>query len=576
MSRTLTAACLLGACLTPSVQGQVFIEVLRDGDTVAGVGAVTSISNLVLNDSGAYLIEVDTDNADTNADGALIDNLGPVLIENQSLTAPTGALLDSFDTVNLNGSGDSCWNFFLDGTSGSSDDSGVYFNTTLVIQESNVSTAPELTAGTPYIGFFEVKLNGAGDALVMASVDDPAIASGVDRALVRFDLDASGNLLSESAFIKEGDTPATLLGDAVTDFETGPHNFAFNDSGLSAYTVDCTSGFGGNNALFRGSELIAREGSPSPVPGRSWASLSSRPLALNNNGTLLWRGDVDGDTADDELLVLTNIFGTSQVLARQGDTMATSTGVFRITDFGSSAPLGLSDDGDTLYFVDLDDPDTSRDECLVLNGRILVQEGVTPVGVDTIESIGSGVQELFSLSPSGDFLILECKLTGGVDAVVLVDLTLGHDGPFCDGSDGSLSSCPCDQGAPSAGCDIASGTGGVHLSLLTVQTTPVNRATVIGNGYPTAGTPASVVIRASALDTGSPVVFGDGLRCVGVPIVRLGATLAVAGRSRHTFGHGAMQGAGTFYYQAWFRNTPIMYCDPTAAFNLSNGHRITW
>ena len=95
-------------------------------------------------------------------------------------------------------------------------------------------------------------------------------------------------------------------------------------------------------------------------------------------------------------------------------------------------------------------------------------------------------------------------------------------------------------------------------------------------GFPAASSQAAVVIRASGLDPAAPVVFGDGLRCFVVPLVRLGAAFASAGTSTHTFGHGTMAGQGTFHYQLWFRNTPIMFCDPLAAFNLSNGHTLNW
>jgi hypothetical protein len=71
-------------------------------------------------------------------------------------------------------------------------------------------------------------------------------------------------------------------------------------------------------------------------------------------------------------------------------------------------------------------------------------------------------------------------------------------------------------------------------------------------------------------------VFGDGLRCIGAPLVRLAATLASGGVSTHAFGHGPSAGAGTFYYQLWFRSTPLSYCDATSAFNLSSGVTLTW
>ena len=147
---------------------------------------------------------------------------------------------------------------------------------------------------------------------------------------------------------------------------------------------------------------------------------------------------------------------------------------------------------------------------------------------------------------------------------------------FCDTADGSLASCPCgNAGNPNTGCDIQQGTGGVELTVVAQETSPQNRVTMTGAGYPPASSPASIVIRATSLDPSAPVVFGDGLRCIGTPLVRLGASFASSGNSTHTFGHGTMAGTGDFYYQLWFRNTPAMFCTPDA-FNLSNGRRLTW
>lgn len=147
---------------------------------------------------------------------------------------------------------------------------------------------------------------------------------------------------------------------------------------------------------------------------------------------------------------------------------------------------------------------------------------------------------------------------------------------FCDATDGSLASCPCAAGAPDSGCDIAQGTGGVRLDVVAQTTSPDNRATLSGTGYPAMASPTAIVIRSSTLDGSTPVTFGDGLRCIGLPLVRLGASFAGGGTSMHTFGHGTMAPAGANQYQLWFRNTPISYCDPAAAFNLSNGRTIIW
>ena len=144
---------------------------------------------------------------------------------------------------------------------------------------------------------------------------------------------------------------------------------------------------------------------------------------------------------------------------------------------------------------------------------------------------------------------------------------------FCDGADNSLFFCPCAAGTPTSGCDIQQATGGVSLTVEEQETNPQNRATVKGEGFPVGGIPAAVVIRGSA--TVAPTIFGDGVRCVATPLVRLGADIAIGGISRHNFGHGTMAGSGVFYYQLWFRNTPAMYCTPDG-FNLSNGRQLTW
>ena len=166
--------------------------------------------------------------------------------------------------------------------------------------------------------------------------------------------------------------------------------------------------------------------------------------------------------------------------------------------------------------------------------------------------------------------------TGALDAdyalVVTGVQTAGQEGTFCDDSDGSLASCPCgNPGSPQAGCDNAAGTGGVSAEIVAFDPT-LPQATMLCTGYPTSGVPTAVVLRSTA-QTASPIVFGDGLRCVEVPVVRLAAAVALSGQSSHTFGHGA--GAGTFRYQAWYRNTPAGFCTPDA-FNLSSGVTVFW
>ena len=210
--------------------------------------------------------------------------------------------------------------------------------------------------------------------------------------------------------------------------------------------------------------------------------------------------------------------------------------------------------------------------------QIIDTNGTTVI--DTADNQAAGVNETLvavPLNAPGDYFV-RIYDDGGANSSQLYRFELtafSTAATFCDQTDGSLSSCPCGNvGDPISGCDIAQGTGGVSVNVIAQETIPQNRVTLRAGGFPASTQPSAVVIRASALES-SGVVFGDGVRCVGVPLVRLGATAAFLGFADHTFGHGAGAGSGDFYYQVWFRNTPGSFCTPDA-FNLSNGRVLTW
>ncbi|MGP1347625.1 MAG: DUF7453 family protein [Phycisphaerales bacterium] len=400
---------------------------VKEGDMIPGIAEFFRVDNVAVNNVGQWLVEGDTTFPDTEADTVLLNNAGVLFQEGQSLSEPAGAFLDSFDAVTINNNGDTSWNFFLDGTSGSSDDSGVYFNQSLVIQESFVSTAPELSPGTPYIGFFETKINDANQIFIVASVDDPAIASSVDRALVRVDYDPNTGSFTETAIAKEGDD---IFGSPVTDFGTGPEDFAFNNDGDSLYTFDTTAATSMDSGVILHSAgsgfLVALEGQPSPVPGRNWGSFSSVSVDLSNEGSYLIRGDLDGATTDDAVLVL-NDGGGFSVVAREGDTVPASLGgVFTYENFGlTSAPVFVADTDEVLYYAEWSNPDTSGDTALMIDLSPILLEGTTLVEDFKVIGIANG-QDAFQFSDNGRFIIAEVTLEDpatleALNAAILID-----------------------------------------------------------------------------------------------------------------------------------------------------------
>jgi hypothetical protein len=80
---------------------------------------------------------------------------------------------------------------------------------------------------------------------------------------------------------------------------------------------------------------------------------------------------------------------------------------------------------------------------------------------------------------------------------------------------------------------------------------------------------------------GAGSVFGDGLRCAGGTVVRLGTKSNLAGTSTYPVGadpdvsvRGGDSAGDVRTYQCWYRNA-APYCTPST-FNLTNGVQVTW
>ena len=391
--------------------------VFAEGDVIFGVGNVSTISNLAINRSGHTQIEVDTDNPDTDADSALVANGFPFLQEGMLISGPSGPnpAIDSFDSVNLNDTGNSAFNFFLSGTNNSNDNSAVFFNSSMLLQEGQVASAAELSPNTPFIGFFEVKINNADQLLLLATVDDAAIASTVDQALIT--LDTLGN---QSVRWKEGDLAPGLGGAQITSFSTGPHSFDWNDQGDAMFFADTDADSSQDGVIYLNDQILAREGSPAPVTGRSWSTLSSPELALNNQADTVFSGSMDGDSADNVVIVR-----NGEVFVREGDSLP-DIAPFQLTGFGTG-PLFIADrdtaadeDPDIVWYGTWDNPDSDRDSGLFVNHRLVLAEGVDTVAGAIVDTI-RGIQDGFASSDDGRYLLIEVELDGIGDAVVRID-----------------------------------------------------------------------------------------------------------------------------------------------------------
>jgi hypothetical protein len=151
---------------------------------------------------------------------------------------------------------------------------------------------------------------------------------------------------------------------------------------------------------------------------------------------------------------------------------------------------------------------------------------------------------------------------------------------FCAG-DGSGTACPCgNTGATGRGCGNSQNSLGAIMwatgSPSIANDTILLNASGMGNLAP-------CMFLQGTVSLGAGVVFGDGLRCVGGNVVRLGQRVALSGNRSFGYGipgdpavhiAGLIGGPGTYYYQTWYRDAAV-FCTANT-FNLTNGYKIIW
>jgi hypothetical protein len=155
--------------------------------------------------------------------------------------------------------------------------------------------------------------------------------------------------------------------------------------------------------------------------------------------------------------------------------------------------------------------------------------------------------------------------------------------PFCLGDGGPRSdACPCaNDGARSHGCENSASTGGAKLSV-GGSIDPDRVVLETSGALPSS---ACTYFQGSALAT--PEAFGDGARCIGGLLERLGTKTAVGGSSSYpesgdprirarSRALGDPIAPGSFrYYQVVYRDASTAFCT-RATFNTSNAVMVAW
>jgi len=151
--------------------------------------------------------------------------------------------------------------------------------------------------------------------------------------------------------------------------------------------------------------------------------------------------------------------------------------------------------------------------------------------------------------------------------------------PFCFG-DGSGTACPCaNSGAAGNGCASSLFANGANLAATGNASLSSDTVVLTGTNMPNSS--ALYFQGTNQANAGNGSAFGDGKRCAGGSITRLGTKTNAANTSSYPQGgdlaisvRGAIGAPGTRTYQAWYRNAAAFCTADT--FNLSNGLEIVW
>lgn len=152
----------------------------------------------------------------------------------------------------------------------------------------------------------------------------------------------------------------------------------------------------------------------------------------------------------------------------------------------------------------------------------------------------------------------------------------------CGGDGSTGQSCPCgNSGASGHGCANSVNPLGAELEATGTPSVASDTLVLRGSGMPANAT-CLYFQGTSLVAAGAGASFGDGLRCAGGTVIRLGTKTNALGASQYPAAGDASvsvrglvpPAGGTRVYQAWYRNAAA-FCT-SSTFNVTNGVSVNW
>jgi len=172
------------------------------------------------------------------------------------------------------------------------------------------------------------------------------------------------------------------------------------------------------------------------------------------------------------------------------------------------------------------------------------------------------------------------RVDGGEEDIWNAVYEIPVGGPIVSYCEGTSALCPCGNGgAAGHGCAHSTNPAGGLLAATGDASLSADSVVLTATSLPPT---ATCLFFQGSLGTNPPQAFGDGLRCTGVGVIRIGTKTASGGATSYPQAgdlpvsvKGSVPAMGaTRFYQVWFRNAAA-FCT-ASTFNLTQGLRVEW
>ena len=454
---SLAAAVLLSATQSFAQDRPVVLHQL--GDTLSLGDDVLQILHPRIANNGDHLYVVHTDHS--TQDSAVIHNGTEVLRKLDVL--PDGSTVESIQGVDLSNTGAVLLHLALDDAPGDA-----VLPEVLIFQGQPFfweGKRFEIDGFGPNSRVREIdfaQINDTGQALVRCIVFNTS-AQTTEAALVRFDLDPTGNILDQEVMIKEPELP---FGQTVglSTLVNGETRAEINNSGNFVWCGRLAPLAGDQDAIVYGNltNNICQSNSPSAIPGRDWDNFASAPITLNNANQWAAILHLDNSNPSNQALIAVN----ETVIYREGDALPYDPSE-TLVSFDNLC-VDLSDTGEVCYYARWGAPGTADEGIFLDNEAVCLSGDTVTASGETVTAIAQAL-ECFRMSDDGTRIMYFAFLDNGPQALLLAQRGIGT--PYCSATTNSTGQA---SSMTAAGSTDAS----LNALRLTISGLPLNTNTL--------------------------------------------------------------------------------------------------